>query len=133
MDGLTRAQMGLAARQFGELSQVADIRTGTQHYLAQALPYGPKMPQDAIGLVDYLASHSGSQVLKGVSLPPGAEQIALPAMMRDHGQLVDRPKQASLGETARDAGPLMNVVWGASGRCDGQTCGRCGGDGRRWR
>ena len=114
MDSWTRAQVGLAARQLGELSQLTDVRELTRDHLAQALPYDPQMQRDALGLMDYLGSHSGKEILKGVPVAAGATQIELPAKMRDAcGNLVDRPQQPSLGEVGADAGPLMNVVSGA--------------------
>lgn len=114
MDALTRAQVGLAARQLGELGQLQDVHVLVRDQLAQALPYDRKMQQDALGLIDYLGSHSGAQLLKGVPLAAGASQIELPAKMRDaDGHLVDRPQQPTLGEVGTDAGPLMNVVSGA--------------------
>jgi hypothetical protein len=114
MDMLTRAQVGLAARQLGELGQLQDVHSLVRDRLAQALDYDPKMQQDALGLIDYLGSHSGAQILKGVPMAAGTTQIELPAKMRDaHGQLVDRPPQPTLGDIGADAGPLMNVVSGA--------------------
>ncbi len=114
MEMRTRAQVGLATRQLGELGQLKDIQSLVRDRLAQALPYDPKMQQDALGLIDYLGSHSGAQILKGVPMPAGASQIQLPAKMRDaHGHLVDRPRQPTLGEVGADTGPLMNVVSGA--------------------
>lgn len=111
MDMLTRAQVGLAARQLGELGQLQDVHSLVRDRLAQALHYDPKMQQDALGLIDYLGSHSGAQTLKDLPMAAGTTQIELPAKMRDaQGQLVDRPQQPTLGEIGADAGPLMNVV-----------------------
>lgn len=114
MDSWTRAQVGLAAHQLGELSQLTDVRELTRDHLAQALPYDPQMQRDALGLLDYLGSHSGNEMLQRVPVAAGATQIELPAKMRDtDGQLVDRPSQPSLGEIGANAGPLMNMVSGA--------------------
>jgi hypothetical protein len=114
MDAATRAQAGRAAEQFGELSQVADARALARSALAKALPYDPKMQADAVGLLDHLATHSGRDALKGVPLPAGGDQIELAPKSRDAaGNLVDRPKQPSLGAVAGNAGPLMDVVSGA--------------------
>lgn len=114
MDAVTRAQLGLAARQLGELGQLDGMQDLLRARLAQALPYDRKMQGDAMELVAYLGSHSGAKILAGVPLAAGAHSIELPAKMRDaRGQLVDRPAQPSLGELGADAGPLMNVVSGA--------------------
>lgn len=111
MDTATRAQLGLAARQLGELSEMTNVRALAQGQLAQALPYDAQMQKEAIGLVDYLATHSGREALKGMPVAAGAKQIELPAKMRDaQGQLVDRPSQPTLAQVSADAGPLMNVV-----------------------
>jgi hypothetical protein len=111
MDPLTRAQVGLAAQQLGELGQMQDVHALVREQLAKALPYDPKMQQDASGLIDYLGSHRGAELLKGVPLAAGASQIELPAKMRDaQGQLVDRAQQPTLDNIGADAGPLMNVV-----------------------
>ena len=126
MDAITRAQLGTAAQQLSELSQLTDVRALARGHLAQALPYDPKMQKDALGLVDYLSSHSGSEALKGVPLSAGVRQIELPAMMRDaHGQLASRPAQPSLGQIGADAGPLMHVV---SGALAGGIAGKRAGD-----
>lgn len=114
MDAVTRAQLGLAARQLGELGQLDGMQDLLRARLAQALPYDRKMQEDAMELVAYLGFHSGAKVLAGVPLAAGAHPIELPPKMRDaQGQLVDRPVQPSLAELGADAGPLMNVVSGA--------------------
>src|SRR5690348_6338482 len=125
MDPLTRAQLGLAARQLGELGQLDGMQDLLRARLAQALPYDRKMQDDAMELVAYLSSHSGAKILAGVPLAAGAHPIELPPKMRDaQGQLVDRPAQPSLGELGADAGPLMNVVSGAlAGGAGGKRVG----------
>jgi len=126
MDSLTRAQLGLAARQLGELGQMDGMQDLLRTRLAQALPYDRKMQDDAMELVAYLGSHSGAKVLAGVPLAAGTQPIELPAKMRDaQGRLVDRPVQPSLDELGADAGPLMNVV---SGALAGGTNGKHVGD-----
>lgn len=113
MGAVTRAQLGLAARQLGELGQLDGMQDLLRARLAQALPYDRKMQDDAMELVGYLGSHSGAKMLAGVPLAAGAHPVELPAKMRDaRGQLVDRPVQPSLGEIGVDAGPLMNVLSG---------------------
>ena len=125
MDAVTRAQLGLAARQLGELGQLDGMQDLLRARLAQALPYDRKMQDDAMELVAYLSSHSGAKILAGVPLAAGAHPIELPPKMRDaQGQLVDRPAQPSLGELGADAGPLMNVVSGAlAGGAGGKRVG----------
>lgn len=113
MGFLARTQLGIAAQQLGQLGQLPELQGALRKTLAEALPYDPKMQQDALELLNYLASHPGPQLLKGMPLAAGVHQIELPAKMRDeHGDLVDRPVQPSLGAVAADAGPLMNVVSG---------------------
>lgn len=111
MDPLSRAQVGVAARELGELSQMTDVRALAQSHLTQVLPYDPQMQKEALGLVDYLATHSGNDALKGMPLAAGVKQIELPAKMRDaHGHLIDRPSQPTLAQVGADGGPLMNVI-----------------------
>src|SRR6185312_12008109 len=90
MDAVTRAQLGLAARQLGELGQLDGMQDLLRARLAQALPYDRKMQDDAMELVAYLSSHSGAKILAGVPLAAGAHPIELPPKMRDaQGQLVN--------------------------------------------
>jgi len=126
MDAVTRAQVGLAARQLGELAHLKDVHAITRKGLAQLLPYDPKMQTDALALIDYLGAHSGAQSLENMPLPAGATQIELPAKMRDaRNHLIDRPAQPTLGDIGADAGPLMDIV---SGTLAGGVIGKRYGD-----
>jgi hypothetical protein len=126
MGWLTRLQVGATARQLAELGQMKDVRALAQNELAKALPYDPKMQADALQFVDYLGSHSGAELLKGVPLAAGEQQIKLTARSRDaQGQWVDRPAAPSLTQVGDEASPLMQVI---SGGLLGATLGRHAGD-----
>lgn len=126
MDTLTRLQVGLAAQQLAELGSLTDVHMLAKEQLAKALPYDPKMQHDALQLIDYLGTHSGSRLLKQMPLAASDRQIELPARMRDGtGDLVDRPQHPSLSALGADAGPLMNVV---SGALIGGVVGKRGGE-----
>lgn len=114
MDALQRMQMGTVATMAADVSRLPEARQLTVTKLGELLPHSKQAQQDALGLVDYLAEHSGSKTLKQVPTAAGQVQPVLEAKMRDaQGNLVDRPKEPAISEVAKDAGPLLNVLSGA--------------------
>lgn len=114
MDALQRMQMGAVATMAADVSRLPEARQLLTTQLGQLLPHSKQAQQDALGLVDYLAEHSGSKTLKQVPTAAGQVQPVLEAKMRDaQGNIVDRPKEPALSEVAKDAGPLLNVLSGA--------------------
>lgn len=114
MDALQRMQMGTVATMAADVSRLPEARQLLTTQLGQLLPHSKQAQQDALGLIDYLAEHSGSRTLKRVPTAAGQVQPVLEAKMRDaQGNIVDRPKEATIGEVAKDAGPLLNVLSGA--------------------
>lgn len=114
MDALQRMQMGAVATMAADVSRLPEARQLLTAQLGQLLPHSKQAQQDALGLVDYLAEHSGSKTLKQVPTAAGQVQPVLEAKMRDaQGNLIDRPKEPAISEVAKDAGPLLNVLSGA--------------------
>lgn len=114
MDALQRMQMGAVATMAADVSRLPEARQLLTTQLGQLLPHSKQAQQDALGLVDYLAEHSGSKTLKQVPTAAGQIQPVLEAKMRDaQGNIVDRPKEPAISEVAKDAGPLLNVLSGA--------------------
>lgn len=114
MDALQRIQMGTVATMAADVSRLPEARQLMVTKLGELLPHSKQAQQDALGLVDYLAEHSGSKTLKQVPTAAGQVQPVLEAKMRDaHGNLVDRPREPAISEVAKDAGPLLNVLSGA--------------------
>lgn len=114
MDALQRMQMGAVATMAADVSRLPEARQLLTTQLGQLLPHSKQAQQDALGLVDYLAEHSGSKTLKQVPTAAGQVQPVLEAKMRDaQGNIVDRPKEPAISEVAKDAGPLLNVLSGA--------------------
>ena len=114
MDALQRMQMGAVATMAADVSRLPEARQLLTTQLGQLLPHSKKAQEDALGLVDYLAEHSGSRTLKQVPMAAGQVQPVLEAKMRDaQGNIVDRPKEPAISELAKDAGPLLNVLSGA--------------------
>lgn len=114
MDALQRMQMGAVATMAADVSRLPEARQLLTTQLGQLLPHSKQAQQDALGLVDYLAEHSGSKTLKQVPTAAGQIQAVLEAKMRDaQGNIVDRPKEPAISEVAKDAGPLLNVLSGA--------------------
>jgi hypothetical protein len=114
MDALQRMQMGAVATMAADVSRLPEARQLLTTQLGQLLPHSKQAQQDALGLVDYLAEHSGSRTLKQVPTAAGQIQPVLEAKMRDaQGNIVDRPKEPAISEVAKDAGPLLNVLSGA--------------------
>jgi len=127
MDALQRMQMGTVATMAADVSRLPEARQLLTTQLGQLLPHSKQAQQDALGLIDYLAEHSGSRTLKQVPTAAGQVQPVLEAKMRDaHGNLVDRPKEPALSEVAKDAGPLLNVL---SGAVAGAYVGKKAGEG----
>jgi hypothetical protein len=114
MDALQRMQMGTVATMAADVSRLPEARQLMVTKLGEFLPHSKQAQQDALGLVDYLAEHSGSKTLKQVPTAAGQVQPVLEAKMRDaQGNLADRPKEPAISELAKDAGPLLNVLSGA--------------------
>ena len=114
MDALQRMQMGAVATMAADVSRLPEARQLLTAQLGQLLPHSKQAQQDALGLVDYLAEHSGSKTLKQVPTAAGQIQPVLEAKMRDaQDNIVDRPKEPAISEVAKDAGPLLNVLSGA--------------------
>lgn len=114
MDALQRMQMGAVATMAADVSRLPEARQLLTTQLGQLLPHSKQAQQGALGLVDYLAEHSGSKTLKQVPTAAGQVQPVLEAKMRDaQGNIVDRPKEPAISEVAKDAGPLLNVLSGA--------------------
>ena len=114
MDALQRIQMGAVATMAADVSRLPEARQLLVTKLGEILPHSKQAQQDALGLVDYLAEHSGSKTLKQVPTAAGQVQPVLEAKMRDaQGNLIDRPKEPAISEVAKDAGPLLNVLSGA--------------------
>lgn len=114
MDALQRMQMGAVASMAADVSRLPEARQLLATKLGEILPHSKQAQQDALGLVDYLAEHSGSKTLKQVPTAAGQVQPVLEAKMRDaQGNIVDRPKEPAISEVAKDAGPLLNVLSGA--------------------
>ncbi len=114
MDALQRMQMGAVATMAADVSRLPEARQLLVTKLGEVLPHSKQAQQDALGLIDYLAEHSGSKTLKQVPTAAGQVQPVLEAKMRDaQGNLIDRPKEPAISEVAKDAGPLLNVLSGA--------------------
>ncbi|HEX7804000.1 MAG TPA: XVIPCD domain-containing protein [Pseudoxanthomonas sp.] len=127
MDALQRMQMGTVATMAADVSRLPEARQLLTTQLGQLLPHSKQAQQDALGLIDYLAEHSGSKTLKQVPTAAGQVQPVLEAKMRDaQGNLVDRPKEPAISEVAKDAGPLLNVL---SGAVAGAYVGKRAGEG----
>ncbi|MDR6840273.1 XVIPCD domain-containing protein [Pseudoxanthomonas sacheonensis] len=127
MDALQRMQMGAVATMAADVSRLPEARQLLTTQLGQVLPHSKQAQQDALGLIDYLAEHSGSRTLKQVPTAAGQVQPVLEAKMRDaHGNIVDRPKESTISEVAKDAGPLLNVL---SGAVAGAYVGKKAGEG----
>ncbi|MGH8026360.1 MAG: XVIPCD domain-containing protein, partial [Pseudoxanthomonas sp.] len=127
MDALQRMQMGTVATMAADVSRLPEARQLVVSKLGELLPHSKQAQQDALGLVDYLAEHSGSKTLKQVPTAAGQVQPVLEAKMRDgQGNLVDRPAQPTISEVAKDAGPLLNVL---SGAVAGAYVGKRAGEG----
>jgi hypothetical protein len=127
MDALQRMQMGAVATMAADVSRLPEARQLLTTQLGQLLPHSKQAQQDALGLIDYLAEHSGSKTLKQVPTAAGQIQPVLEAKMRDaQGNLVDRPKEPAISEVAKDAGPLLNVL---SGAVAGAYVGKRAGEG----
>lgn len=127
MDALQRMQMGAVATMAADVSRLPEARQLLTTQLGQLLPHSKQAQQDALGLVDYLAEHSGSKTLKQVPTAAGQVQPVLEAKMRDaQGNIVDRPKEPAISEVAKDAGPLLNVL---SGAVTGAYVGKWTGEG----
>jgi len=127
MDALQRMQMGAVATMAADVSRLPEARQLMVNKLGELLPHSKQAQQDALGLVDYLAEHSGNKTLKQVPTAAGQVQPVLEAKMRDtQGNLIDRPKEPALSEVAKDAGPLLNVL---SGAVAGAYVGKKAGEG----
>lgn len=127
MDALQRMQMGTVATMAADVSRLPEARQLMVTKLGELLPHSKQAQQDALGLVDYLAEHSGNKTLKQVPTAAGQVQPVLEAKMRDaHGNLIDRPKEPALSEVAKEAGPLLNVL---SGAVAGAYAGKKAGEG----
>ena len=127
MDALQRMQMGAVASMAADVSRLPEARQMMVTKLGELLPHSKQAQQDALGLVDYLAEHSGSKTLKQVPTAAGQIQPVLEAKMRDaHGNLIDRPKEPAISEVAKNAGPLLNVL---SGAIAGAYVGKKAGEG----
>ncbi|KAF1706812.1 hypothetical protein CSC73_14475 [Pseudoxanthomonas sacheonensis] len=127
MDALQRMQMGAVATMAADVSRLPEARQLLTTQLGQLLPHSKQAQQDALGLIDYLAEHSGSRTLKQVPTAAGQIQPMLEAKMRDaQGNLIDRPKEPAISEVAKDAGPLLNVL---SGAVAGAYVGKRAGEG----
>ncbi len=127
MSVMRRAQAGYLAETAAELSRLPGLEEAvTKKIQAYVLIPEPgateqekkdikarsqQLTGDAKELIQYLASHSGNDVLKKMPTAAGIVMPALDAKMRDqHGNLIDKPKALSIGNVGELAGPIADAI-----------------------
>ncbi len=127
MSVLRRAQAGYLAETAAELSRLPGLEDAvTKKIQAYVLIPEPgateqekkdikarsqQLTGDAKELIQYLASHSGNDVLKKMPTAAGIVMPTLDAKMRDqHGNLIDKPKALSIGNVGELAGPIADAM-----------------------
>jgi len=109
MDAARRAEAGRLANDITSLMAQPGAREFVSGKLSGMLP--PEAQKSAMGAIDYLSTHSGSQALKQLPTAAGELQPLLSPKTRDEqGRLVNRPDQMALSELGAYAGPLTDVL-----------------------
>jgi len=127
MNALRRAQTGFLAETAAELSRLPGFKDevtkqiqahvlvpakdATAEERASIQMRASKLTGDAKGLIDYLASHSGKQIVDKTPLAAGIVEPTLSAKVRNaKGELVDSPRALTLGNVGELATPIADAL-----------------------